>query len=285
MADSKGFADLHLHTTASDGTDSVEERVSDASERGFDAIAVTDHDTINRSMEDRVEHRQGVEVICGSEIKAGLDGTKVEVLGYFLQPDDERLNELFDRIRRYREERMREMVRKVNAETDATISYEEVAAKADTSIGRPHLASVLVEHGEADSISDAFARFIGSDQPAYVATEKVAVGEVIETVHDAGGIASLAHPGRSLERENAEEQVERLVELGLDAIEVPYTYDRMEVGRYAFTAEYAAELAARFDLPVTGGSDCHGSRSDKYFLGDVRLPYRHVRRLKELAGV
>lgn len=270
-----------MHTTASDGTDSVDERVEQAQEYGIDCIAITDHDAMTDDLDDRYEERQGVEVIAGAEIKAGLDGDKVEVLGYFLDPADEELSRLFDRIERYRRERMQEMVANVNAELGAEITFEDVASRADASIGRPHLARALVDAGAADSVAEAFQEYIGDDCDAYVETEKVDAAEVIGTIHDNGGVASLAHPGRSLTPDDAYDRVGELVSSGLDAIEVPYTYDKLDEGRYQFGAETAKDLAQEFDLLVTGGSDCHGSGSDKFYLGDVRLPYRHVEALKE----
>lgn len=275
------FADLHMHTVASDGTDTVDERVEQARERDIDCIAITDHDTLTDELDDRYEVRQGVEVVTGAEIKAGLDGTKVEVLGYFLDPSDERLDEVFETIERFRHERMEAMIERVNTMIDDDITFDAVAAKADATIGRPHLARTLVEYGAVDSVGEAFEEYIGDDCHGYVETEKLDVEEVIEVIHENGGVASLAHPGRSLDPDNAYDKMEDLVEAGLDAIEVPYTYDRMREERYSFGAELARELAQEYDLLVTGGSDCHGSDSDKFFLGDVRLPYRHVEALKE----
>ncbi len=278
------FADLHMHTVASDGTDTVDERVEQANERELEAIAITDHDTLTDELDDRYEVRDGVEVITGAEIKAGLDGTKVEVLGYLLDPSDDRLADVFETIERYRTERMEAMIERVNTMIDDTVTFDEVRARADATIGRPHLARTLVEKGATDSVGDAFAEYIGEGCHGYVETEKLDAEEVIEVIHDNGGVASLAHPGRSLSPEYAEEQLGTLVEAGLDAIEVPYTYDRMDEDRYSFGAETAKELAEAYDLLVTGGSDCHGSDSDKFFLGDVRLPYRHVEALKERAA-
>lgn len=270
-----------MHTTASDGSDSVDDRVRQAAEQDIDCIAVTDHDTMNDELTDRVEVREGVEVITGAEIKAGLDGHKVEILGFFLDPSDDRLQEVFGTIARYRRERMEEMVERVNGMIDGSIAYEDVAAHADGTIARPHIAQVLVDRGVVDSVGAAFDEYIGEDCDGYVETEKIDAADVIEVVHDNGGAASLAHPGRSLDPERADEQVGELVRAGLDAIEVPYTYDQLGEGRYSFGAARAMELATDHGLLMTGGSDCHGSDSGKFFLGDVRLPYRHVEALKE----
>jgi len=277
-------ADLHLHTTASDGTDTLDERVADASGKGLDCIAVTDHDTLNPDVSWRSRTIDGVEVISGAEIKAGLNDRKIEILGYFLDPDDGRLQELLDRIDRYRNERMREMIQKTNELVESTITFEAVQAQSDSTIGRPHLARVLVEKGEADSVGEAFEKYIASDREGYVETEKVSAAEVIETIHDNGGVTSLAHPGRSFPRDEALDEARQLKDADLDAIEVPYTYDQLrEVSSSTiyFTAGRARRIAEELDLLISGGTDCHGSESSKYFLGDIRLPYRHVERLKD----
>lgn len=278
---SRMFADLHMHTVASDGTDTVDERVEQALEKDLDCIAITDHDTVPGDVPMRYEDRKGVEVITGTELKAGLDGTKIEVLGYFLDPSDERLAEVFDTIERFRRQRMKTMIDRVKTMIDDDITFSDIDARADAMVGRPHLARELVDREEALSIGDAFDQFIGESCYGYVETEKIDAAEVIDVIHENGGVASLAHPGRSLDPEKAYEQLEKLVDVGIDAIEVPYTYDRLKEGRYAFGAEQARHLAEEYGLLVTGGSDCHGRESDKFYLGDVRLPYRHVEALKE----
>jgi predicted metal-dependent phosphoesterase TrpH len=278
------YADLHMHTTVSDGTDDIIFRADDARDKGLSCIAITDHDATHHELDERVQTIKGVEVISGAEIKAGLNGRKIEILGYFLDRSDERLQQMLERIEQFRVERMEKMIRKVNQLIDSHISFNEVAVKADASIGRPHLAATLVEKGEVETVSDAFEEYIGDDKPGYVESEKMPAAKVIEAIHDNGGICSLAHPGRSLPKENAIELVRQLQEKGLDAIEVPYTYDKLSNFRHSFGSDHAARIADELDLLITGGSDCHGSKSDKYYIGEIKLPYRHVEALKRRTG-
>lgn len=273
-------ADLHMHTTASDGTDTVEKRIEDAKQKDLSCIAITDHDTINSDLKQRQKDVNGLKLITGSEIKAGLRGEKIEILGYFLDPSDSGLQNLFERIEGYREERMRKMVDKINDLVDKNIELEEVLDRANTSVGRPHLARTLVDKGIVESVGEAFNQYIATGGPAYVPSEKADAKEVIDIIHENGGVASLAHPGRSLEKENAYDMVEALVKKGLDAIEVSYSY-HLQDREFNFGVEKATEMSQNLKLLPTGGSDCHGSKSSKYFLGEIRFPYKQVKKLWE----
>jgi predicted metal-dependent phosphoesterase TrpH len=282
-------ADLHLHTVASDGTDTVEQRLEQADEQGLDGIAITDHDTIGTELEE-LDRRSmvadnGVELITGAEINCEVDDTNVEILGYFLDPNNEELHRMFDRLEDFRQARMEEMLFRLNGDLNVEIDYSDVSKYADGPVGRPHLANALHEEGVVDSPGEAFNLYIGDDCPYYVETEKLGAREVISRIHASGGVSSLAHPGRDLTKENADEVIEQLVDLGLDAIEVPYTYQhKMDQGyNINFGVAHARELAEDYDLLMTGGSDCHGSNSDKYNIGNVVLGYDNVEELRELA--
>lgn len=280
-------ADLHMHTVASDGTDTVEERVDQALEKGIDCIAITDHDTIPGELDEPVQERRGVEVITGSEIKCEVEGSKIEILGYFINPEAEGAGEIFRRLEENRNSRMERMVRKLNEEIEEDVRLEDVRDQAEGSIGRPHLAKALVQKGVVGSVEEAFENLIGSDHKAYVETPKISAEEVINLVHDTGGVASLAHPGRSLSEDEAWEKVKKLREAGLDAIEVDYTYQqkiRRDSYKVYFTEEMAEEIAEDLNLIKTGGTDCHGSRSDKFNIGKVTVPYSKVERLKSKTG-
>jgi predicted metal-dependent phosphoesterase TrpH len=281
-------ADLHMHTKASDGTDTLEKRTEDAKEKGLNAIAVTDHDTVNEGLEKRsFKAKNGIEVITGSEIKCRVKGEKIEILAYFLDPEETEVKELFEELSDRREKRMKEFVENLNEAHGLGLEIEELLEKADGNVGRPHLAETIVEKGVVDSHQEAFDRFIGSEHDEYVAVEKVSAEKVIEAVHENGGVTSLAHPGRSLTESGAEEIVKELKSKGLDGLEVEYTYKQKKgLDSYTinFGTEKASELAEEFDLVKTGGSDCHGSGSEKYFLGDVKVPYSRVNELKNMSG-
>lgn len=275
-----------MHTKASDGTDNLEKRVKDAKKKGLDTIAITDHDKINESLKkESFIAENGVEVITGAEIKCQVEGKKIEILCYFLNPEGENLQELLEELTERRKERMEKFVGNLNQSHGLGLELQKVLEKAEGNVGRPHLAETVIEKGYADSHQEAFGKFIGSENKEYVPVEKVSAGKVIKTIHQNGGKTSLAHPGRSLTRENAEEHLDTLKNKGLDGLEVKYTYDqKKKLDSYTinFGINKASELAEKFNLVKTGGSDCHGSGSDKYFLGDVKLPYSRLEDLHEV---
>ena len=147
-----------------------------------------------------------VEVITGAEIKCGINGTCIEILGYFLDPEDESLNQLFDEMARNREERMKEMVEKVNKGENLNLSLEDVEQYAEGALGRPHLGQALVDREIAENLNEAFNNYIGenADTEYYVETKKLPAKKVIDLVSQNGGATSLAHPGRDLPYEEVE---------------------------------------------------------------------------------
>lgn len=285
--ENRNTADLHLHTTGSDGTDSVEETIKLAKERGLNVIAITDHDKVHQELEFRAKTINEIEVINASEIKADIEGVKIEILSYFLDTSDQNLIDLTEKIEQYRIDRMKGMVDRVNQAVEPEITFEDVREKASQTIARPHLARVLVDKEVVDTISQAFNEYIAEYKPCYVETKKLTAKEVIEAVHQNGGVTSLAHPGRDLPEDKREELVKKMVDLGLDAVEVKYPYDLIEQANSItvnFKHEKSELLRSKFDLLKTGGSDSHGSQSGKDFLGEINLDYKHVKKLKELSS-
>lgn len=278
-----GVADLHLHTTASDGTCSVDARIEQATERGLDAVGITDHDCLAPDLDGRVTTRSGVELISGVEVRADVDDTKVELLGYYVDPASEDLRTLLERTRAYRRERNRAMVATLADEVGVDVTYDRLSAEVDGMLGRPHVAQALVEEGAADSIGDAFDTYLGSDGSAFVPMNRVPAVDLLEAVRGAGGVASLAHPGRIRSRD-VPGIVETLSSVGLDAIEVWYPYDEAPSEGYAdVSVDDAAALADQFDLLGTGGSDCHGPDSGKFRIGSVRVPSAALDAIRRLA--
>lgn len=283
MSLNQGVADLHMHTTASDGTCSVSDRLEQAVQNGLQAIAITDHDTLSADLSGRVAN-EAVELISGVEVRADVNGTKVELLGYYVDPDDRQLGETLERVREYRHERNQRIFDQLRELTPFDRSYASARTETDDVLGRPHIAGMLVEDGIADSIGDAFDRYLGDNGEAYVPMERVDAAEIIATLQDAGGVVSFAHPGRVRTTE-IEDIVRELVADGIDAIEVPYPYSEAPTGGYADVGvEDAASLADRFDLLWTGGSDCHGPESGKFRFGEVRVTESRLDALRERAG-
>jgi hypothetical protein len=202
------------------------------------------------------------------------------LLGYFVNPDTPALKEVLAQAREYRAERNRTLAARLTELTDHRFDYERLADSAPGMLGRPHFAQRLVAEGVVDSVGEAFEEYLGAEGKAYVPMERVPHERVIEALHDAGGLVSLAHPGR-MDRLDLTAAVARLAKTGLDALEVRYPYGPDP----AITVDEAAALADEHGLLHTGGSDCHGPGSGKFRIGDVRLPRAELRALADAAGI
>jgi len=259
-----GRADLHTHSTASDGTGSPADNVRLAREAGLAAVALTDHDTTAGLEEALAEGgRLGIRVVPGVELSTMEDGLDVHVLGYFMDWRDGRWQE---RLSSQRNARMRRnaMILDRLAELGMPIAMEEVerAAAGRTAggaIGRPHIAAAMVARGYVASKAEAFERFLGSEGAAYVRVPRPTPLEAVRWIHEAGGAAVIAHPGLY----GRDELVEALLKAGADGIEVYHSDHGPED-----EARYAA-MAARFGVIATGGSDYHGARDGAVFHGPL----------------
>lgn len=279
-SDMAGPADLHIHTTASDGTSTLGQRISQAVERELNVVSITDHDRITSDLSERVHRRDDILLVTGVEVRADLFGSKIELLGYFVDPAAETLDDILSTARRYRRRRNRALAERLTDETGLTVDHEDLGDTAGGMLGRPHFANHLVEHGVVDSVGAAFEEYLGPGGDAYVPMERLAHERVIDAIHDADGLVSLAHPGR-IRSEQIPEMVATLADAGLDAIEVWYPYG----SEPNVTVEDAAELAEEHDLLKTGGSDCHGPGSGKFRIGDVRVPGAEFDDLLRAAGL
>ncbi len=277
------YADLHLHTTASDGTQTISQLVSRATAVGLSIIAVTDHDTIAPEIKTRRHVRNGVEVITGVEIKVDFDGIYGELLGYFIDPQAEALIELFSRMKKARVARMEEMVLRCRDYTGADISLEEVRKLAAGSIGRPHLAQILVRKKVVATKREAFDTLIGNGKPCYIPIPRPGFREAAYAIHRAGGVTSIPHPCL-LDVPEWEPFLAQVKEEGVDGIEAFYPYE--DVNReLSIAPNEILTLAEKHGFLLTGGSDDHGPGSVKEELGKVRIPCKYVNRLKEFCGL
>ncbi len=244
--------DLHLHTTASDGWLSPEQVVEMAARTGLHTIAVADHDTV--AALDQVAQAcagSGIAWVSGIEITSIREGVDLHILGYFLDHRSEVLTAFLADQMVDRQRRLREMVDRLTA-LGLALSLEDVLGEhslADARwVGRPLLARALVRGGFVRTVAEAFDRYLGEGRPAWVSRRAPAPEAVIGLIHDTGGLASVAHPGLV----GRDEWIASLVPAGLDAVEVYYTEHTAEM-----TAHYH-DLARRFGLAMTGGSDFHG---------------------------
>ena len=282
--------DLHTHTTASDGDQTPAQLVALAKEKGLRAIAVTDHDTVDGLAEAMAAgERLGVQVVPGIELSAqiekGPNGERGQchILGLFIDPANEPLLMRLRDIQRKRATRNAQMVAKLNQllNTDITLAEVEAFAGGDI-VARPHFAKALIARNIVGSVGEAFERYLGEDKPGNVAKEKVTPQEAIALIHNAGGVAILAHPN-NLKRgsdDATEQYIVGLKAQGLDGIEARYNlHTRSDNTRYL-------ALAARHGLRTAGGSDFHGPTvKPTVFLGEVEngqaSPYDLLASLRE----
>lgn len=267
--------DLHLHTTASDGTLAPAALVERAAAAGITVLSVTDHDTVAGLAEARAAAGAlGLRLVDGIEITAVEGARDVHMLAYFFDPESPALSAFLARQRADRVRRVEEMavrLQALGAPIDASALLEIVAREPGRSVGRPQVADALVAAGHAEDRDDAFDRLLGDDCPAYVPRRGATPGDVIVLVRDAGGLVSLAHPG--LLRKDA--IIPRLVAEGLAAIEVCHSdHDAADERRYR-------ELASSLGVAVSGGSDYHGDSAHRTAtIGAVTLPPDDFARLE-----
>ena len=254
--------DLHAHSTASDGLDSPEVVVSRAQEVGLAALALTDHDTVGGiPAAASAAAALGVRLVAGVELSTHFGARETHLLGLHVA-DLALLDRELAIYREARLERAAEMVRKLN-EIGVRITFEEVLAVArGAAVGRPHVARALVESGWAMDLRDAFDRYLGDGGPAYVEKRKMVVADAIELIHQAGGLAILAHPAMDFTLG----QVRQMKEWGLDGLEVLHPSHSVEAR--GLLAQWCEEL----ELLPSGGSDSHSVSDPVRGLGSVPVP-------------
>jgi 3',5'-nucleoside bisphosphate phosphatase len=277
--------DLHIHTTASDGTFTPEQVISHAHQLKLKAIAITDHDTVAGSKEalgSGVPPSLGF--LTGVEISATpppfYPGSgSFHLLGYSIRLDDPNLNRTLEKLQQARKNRNPAIINRLN-ELGISITLDEVRKEAGVGqLGRPHIAQLMVKKGVVASINEAFDQFLGTGKPAYVDKQRVECFKAIEIIQDAGGVPVLAHPGLlDYQTENQlDELIGKLKKAGIQGVEVYYSGHTPDQTRL-----YAA-LAQRHDLLMTGGSDFHGAIQPEIKMGsgqgDLIVPYELFKKL------
>jgi len=271
LTSGSGYIDLHVHSNHSDGLKSVEEIVCSAAERGLRALSLTDHD-VTTGLAEAIESlaRHGVEIVPGLEISSYCDGLETHLLGYFIDPLNPALTEFSNNFRRFRTERAREILHKLTQQ-GIDIPFELLQLRAGhSSIGRPHIADLLVEEGVVFSFQEAFNKFLAEHRPAYVPKIKVNADEAIALIHAAGGLAVVAHPAVGV----TDAVIHRLIACGLDGLET------LHPKHQPYHIQHYQELAAKTGLVESGGSDCHGARQGELMLGCMMVPYHYLEKLK-----
>lgn len=272
--------DLHTHSTESDGSD-IPARIPElAAAAQCSAVSLTDHDTltgINQARDRATE--LGVEFIPGCEVSCLFGKKSAHVLVYFIEDGDGPFQDELVSLRQRRVERNREMTLRLKA-MGLPITYEEIVLEAasEESVGRPHFAKVLVRHGAASTISEAFDNWLGEGRPGYIQKDRLSPSQVASLARNSGGVAVLAHPlTLQLEKGALNSAVAELAKCGFAGIEAIYS-------RYSPEERIGLmELARRHDLVATGGSDHHGTIKPDITVGtgagDLKVPDSVLERL------
>ena len=277
--------DLHIHSTASDGSLTPAEILDQAQKLNLAAIAITDHDSIDGSREaldtgipSSLNFLSGVEISAAHPPFFPGSGS-FHILGYGIQLDDHALNQALNKLREARKNRNPKIVARLN-ELGFPISLEEINQTVGrVQLGRPHIAYAMMKKGFVKSIDEAFDKFLGTAKPAYVDKERIACEDAIKMIRRAGGMAVLAHPGllKVEDESKLAALVQNLIEIGMDGIEVYYPeHSPDQIKQYT-------QLAKKYDLLMTGGTDFHGSITPDIKMGSGKgtlfIPYRLYEKL------
>jgi 3',5'-nucleoside bisphosphate phosphatase len=268
------LADLHVHSHCSDGLWTPTQAVEEACRAGLQAFSLTDHDTVDGLAEAmEAGERLGLEVVIGTELSAHIREREVHILGYCFDRRDLRLNAALNQVHQSRYERGMAIVERLNG-LGLRVTLDEVLSQAKGSpLGRPHIAAAMVNRGLVASKDEAFSRYIGDRGPAFWPKPYTAAEAVIELIHQAGGVSVLAHPGLSF----PEGVLAELVACGLDGIEVFHPAHQPP------QIEYYLQLAGRYHLLVSGGSDSHGE-AEGIRIGEYGIGYEAVEALQRRAA-
>ncbi|MCE5300819.1 MAG: PHP domain-containing protein [Spirochaetia bacterium] len=266
------WADLHIHTTKSDGSNTVEEIFTYARAEGLSAIAITDHDTVAAVDEARaMEKKYGVEFIIGVELSAVYEGREVHIIGLGFNPYGRNFQEKLAYFQKRRAERAKKIMKKLK-ENGVNVAYEDLYEITENmnNAGRLHIAKLLVKRNAASCIKDAFNRYLAEGRPAYVEKARITVKDAIDIIKEVGGLAMLAHPG-ILQRDDMIPQWKQEGLDGLEAFHPDHNYE--EMGKYM-------GIAQKLGIMISGGSDTHGNGKDHTKLGRVKLPYEYYEKIK-----
>ncbi len=269
------FADLHLHTNMSDGLSTPARVVEIAAGKGFSCLSITDHDTMAGLAEATAAgDKLGVEVIAGIEISTRVGERSVHILGYLMDMNNRSFRRIVDENCEGRLKRMKSMINKLN-DLGYDIDYEETLEYiGPQTVGRALLARYMVDKGLFDNVNAVFDTLLGDGKPVCEPLTSFTPEDAIGLVSEAGGVSSLAHPGHT----NIDQLIPGLAKAGLDGIEAYNTLHQS-----AMTQKYE-KMADELGLLLTGGSDYHGPGMAGRYIGSVKLPYRHVERLRERAS-
>jgi 3',5'-nucleoside bisphosphate phosphatase len=271
--------DLHIHSSASDGTLTPAEIITLAQELGLAAISITDHDTLAGSKEAfRLTIPATIELVSGVEISAApmvpSDAvSSYHILGYFFRLDDPKLNQTLRQLQHFRRTRNEQILQRLNSLGVRIELADLETALTGGEVGRPHIATALIQNNIVDSVEEAFNQYLGQGKPAYVDKKRLSCQEAIQIISEAGGVPILAHPGLlDIDPEDElEKRIVSLKQLGLKGIEVYYPEHSDQF------VQQLLDIADAHDLLITGGSDFHGDLKPQVQMGigygNLHVPY------------
>ena len=258
-----GRADLHTHTTFSDGALTPAQLVKKAKQAGLAVISITDHDNVN-GLDEAISAGKDLDVaiVPGVELSAAFNRKEVHILGYFFDHHDKEFQAFLLEMREERIRRAERIVQRLN-QLNIAITMDSVLEKAGNgAVGRPHVAMAMVSEGLAKSYQSVFDDYIGNGRPAYERKAEVSPEKTVHLIAEAGGLSFLAHPGRSLD----DNEVHQLVKAGIDGIEVVHP------SHSPWTLQHFHDITSEYFLLECGGSDFHGGlRGDDDTFGQVTI--------------
>jgi len=266
------WADLHIHTNKSDSTSSITDVFANAAREQIDAIAITDHDTVAAMEEaEKLAEKGGIEFVPGIEISAMLDNREVHIVGLFIDWKDKGFHDKLAYFQAKRMERAEKIINKLK-QMNMSLEFSELFEFTQNinNVGRLHIARLLVYRRYADNIRDAFDKYLSEERPAYVEKARISVEEGIALIKSVKGVAILAHPGKL----KMDDLIGKWHAAGLDGVEAFHPdHNYGDTGRYM-------EIAQKYGMLISGGSDCHGMGKDNTKIGKVKLPYSYFEKIR-----
>ncbi|KAA0259404.1 PHP domain-containing protein [Deferribacter autotrophicus] len=258
--------DLHMHSTYSDGTLTPQELLNYAEEKKLKAIALTDHDTVN-GIESFLSVETDILKVSGVEISIDFDPGTFHLVGLFIKHNDENLKTKLEKLKKYRRERNSKLVELIKNHFGIEISLSDLQKDIDGEIGRPHIAKFLMDKGIVSSTQEAFDKYLGKGKPLYIAKKRYSAIEGIDMIKKASGISIIAHPiTLDLENEQFDKFTKELIEYGLDGIEVFCSLHTIK------DSKFYLEIAKKYNLFISAGSDFHGLNKTDVDLGQTNCP-------------
>ena len=264
-------ADLHIHTTCSDGSFTSRQVIEHAKKIELSCLAISDHDSID-GVQEAIDQASscGIEVIPAVEMSAEENGKELHILGYLIDHRHQVLTSTLKQIREDRKQRLRMMTDALSKEGIDIDADELMKFAGDVSISRLHIAQYMQHKGIVSSWKEAFVRYIGDDKPCYIASFRLSARQVVDIIKCAQGIPVIAHPGLN----NVEQLLPKLVEQGIAGIEVFHSEHSRAV------TKRLERYARKNGLYVTGGSDCHGRSKGRVLMGNTTVAYSCVEEMK-----